>query len=73
MHLRDQEKFPGSICHPCDIKTTEQLYDKRVVIIGCGKSAYDMATLTGAHARSCHMIFRRTHWPLPKVILGGHL
>jgi thioredoxin reductase len=34
-----QDKFIGSIVHTSDIKTPDQLIDKRVIVIGNGKSA----------------------------------
>ena len=64
-NFRGQEKFIGSITHPCSIKKSEQLADKRVVVIGGGKSATDMAVLGGTFARTCHLIFRRAHWMIP--------
>jgi len=37
-----QKKFAGSIIHANDVKTHEQLKNKRVVVIGGGKSAADI-------------------------------
>ena len=71
--FRDQNKFAGSIVHANDIKTYEQLENKRVIIVGGGKSATDLATVAGKYARSCHMIFRRSHWFVPPTILHGYL
>ncbi len=71
--FRDQNKFAGSIVHTSDIKTLEGLGNKHVVIIGGGKSAFDLATLAGTHARSCHMILRRAHWLVPHKLVHGYL
>ena len=71
--LRGENKFAGSIVHACDIKTREQLENKRVAVIGGAKSAADLATLAGTYARSCHMIFRRSHWLISYDFLHGYL
>jgi len=68
-----QNKFAGSIVHASDIKTREQLENKRVLVIGGGKSAADMATLAGMYARSCYMIIRRAFWVVPYDLLHGYL
>jgi cation diffusion facilitator CzcD-associated flavoprotein CzcO len=71
--FRGENKFSGPIIHSSDIKTLEQLTAKRAVIIGGGKSAVDLATLAGMHARSRHLIFRRSHWLVPNDLLHGYL
>jgi hypothetical protein len=43
------------------------------VIVGGGKSAADLATLAGIYGDSCHMIFRRSHWLVPRDLLHGYL
>ncbi|CAF1506849.1 unnamed protein product [Rotaria magnacalcarata] len=68
-----QSKFAGSILSPIDIKSHKQLADKSVLIVGCGKSAADMAVLAGKYARSCYLVFRKAHWMAPRTILGGLL
>lgn len=71
--IKGEENFAGPIVHGCDIKTPSQVADKRVIIIGAGKCAIDMAVLAGQIARTCHMVLRRAHWPIPYKILGGRL
>jgi dimethylaniline monooxygenase (N-oxide forming) len=71
--FQDQDKFAGSIVHATEIKTWEQLKNKRVAVIGGGKSAVDLATLAGMYAQSCYMIFRRSHWLIPHKLLHGYL
>ena len=71
--FRGENQFGGSIVHACDIKTGEQLENKRVAVIGGAKSAADLATLAGTYARSCHMISRRSHWLIPYDLLHGRL
>jgi dimethylaniline monooxygenase (N-oxide forming) len=71
--FRGQNKFNGSIVHPSIIKSSEQVADKRVVVIGGGKCATDMAVFAGHFARSCHLVFRRAHWMTPRKILRGRV
>ena len=59
--FRGQHKFNGSIVHPSMIKSLDQLENKRVVVVGIGKCATDMAILAGRFARSSHLIFRKAH------------
>jgi len=47
--------------------------NKCVAVVGGGKSAVDLATLAGMYARSCYMIFRRSHWFVPYTLLNGYL
>ena len=68
-----QHKFTGSIVYPSMIKSYDQLANKRVVVIGTGKCATDMAILSGRFARSCHLVFRKAHWITPRTIMGGRL
>ncbi|CAF1034064.1 unnamed protein product [Rotaria sordida] len=72
-YIRGQEKFTGTIIHGYNIKSHEQVIDKRAVIIGGGKCAVDLASTCGLYARSCHLVLRRAHWMLPRKIAGGLL
>jgi hypothetical protein len=56
-----------------DIKTSDQLIDKRVIVVGNGKGATDSATTAALYGQSCHMIFRRSHWILPPELLHGYI
>ncbi len=47
--------------------------NKRVIVIGCGKCATDMAVLAGRYAQSCYLIFRKAHWMLPLTLMNGLL
>ena len=71
--FRGQNKFAGSIVHANHIKAHEQLENKRTAIIGGGKSAVDSAMSASTYARSCYMIFRRSHWMVPYNLLRGYL
>ncbi|CAF3096395.1 unnamed protein product [Rotaria sp. Silwood2] len=71
--FRGQSHFAGSILSPSDIKSCKQLVNKRVIIVGCGKCATDMAVLAGHYARSCYLVFRKAHWMIPRRIMSGLL
>ena len=70
---RGQNNFAGPILPPCAIKTYQQIEEKRVIIVGFGKSAMDMAVLAGHYARSCYLVFREAHWIIPRRIVKGLL
>ena len=68
-----QKKFAGSIIHANDVKSHEQLENKRVVVIGTGNTATDSAIESAKYAQSCHLIFRRPHWLIPNELFHGYV
>jgi len=68
-----QSRFAGSILPPSAIKSPKQLANKRVIVVGCGKCATDMAVLAAHYARSCHLVFRKAHWMIPRKLVGGRI
>lgn len=48
----------------------KQLQDRRVVVVGGGKSAYDLAEAAAEHADSCTLVFRSAHWLAPRYLMG---
>jgi hypothetical protein len=63
-------EFTGEYFHSKDYKTPEQLTGKRVLVIGGGNSACDIASEAARVGRSCHLSLRRGYWFLPKTIFG---
>jgi len=63
-----QENFKGNIIHNSALKSRDQLKDKKVAVIGFGKSATDAALESAAVAKETTIIFREAHWPLPAKI-----
>ncbi|KAJ8600785.1 hypothetical protein CTAYLR_006113 [Chrysophaeum taylorii] len=66
-----RDKFQGSWVHSVDFTEARICSGKRVVVVGYGKSAMDCAQV--AHhvgAASTSLVFRDTHWPVPRKILG---
>jgi hypothetical protein len=63
--------FAGEIMHSSAYKTPKQLRDKRVLVVGAGNSACDIAR-DAAHSNGTpvYMSMRRGHWFVPKFMLG---
>jgi cation diffusion facilitator CzcD-associated flavoprotein CzcO len=62
--------FAGEVLHSHDVKSKEQLKDKRVLVVGAGNSAVDIlsdAAFDGA--RAVHSM-RRTYYFFPKMVFG---
>ncbi|MBW4571947.1 MAG: hypothetical protein KME31_29230 [Tolypothrix carrinoi HA7290-LM1] len=47
-------------------------YQKRVAVVGFGKSAIDMAVLAAERGRQVHHVFRTPRWLVPQRIFGLH-
>lgn len=62
--------FTGEILHSKDYKSPSQLKGKRVLVIGGGNSACDLASEAARVGESCSLSLRRGYWFLPKTILG---
>ena len=62
--------FTGEYIHSKDYKRPAQLAGKRVLVIGGGNSACDLASEAARVGRSCHLSLRRGYWFLPKTIFG---
>ena len=71
-HFLDQEQFKGKIITERDITSLEVFDGKRVVIVGYGKSALDMAALAAERGAEVHHVFRTPSWLIPEWILGAH-
>jgi hypothetical protein len=62
--------FTGETIHSKDYKTHAALAGKRVLVIGGGNSACDIAVEAARSARASHISMRRGYWFLPKTMLG---
>lgn len=62
--------FTGEIIHSKDYKDPTQLNDKRVLVVGGGNSACDVAAEAARVGRSCDLSLRRGYWFLPKTMFG---
>lgn len=63
-------EFKGDIIHSKDYKTPEQLKDKRVLIIGGGNSACDIAAEAARVAQKSVLSLRESVWFIPKTFMG---
>ena len=66
----DQKKFKGEIIHISGLNSHDQIADKRVAVLGYGKSATDAALESATVAAQTHIIIREPHWPLPPKLAG---
>jgi hypothetical protein len=65
--------FAGGFIHSKDYKDPAQLAGKRVLVIGGGNSACDVASEAARVGQSCDLSLRRGYWFLPKSLLGKPL
>jgi hypothetical protein len=63
-------RFDGEFIHSKDYKRPEQLLNKRVLVIGGGNSACDIASEAARVGSYCAISIRRGYWFLPKTIFG---
>ncbi|MEM7372475.1 MAG: NAD(P)/FAD-dependent oxidoreductase [Bacteroidota bacterium] len=67
-----ESEFTGTIITERDIQDLTDFQDKKVAVVGFGKSALDMATLTALEGAQVEHIFRTPRWTVPLKILGVH-
>jgi dimethylaniline monooxygenase (N-oxide forming) len=65
--------FDGRQMHAHEYKEPSQLEGRRVVVVGMGNSAMDIAVDASYHARSTTLVARRGVHVVPKYILGRPL
>lgn len=64
------ETFPGEIMHAANYRSNETFKNKRVLIVGCGNSAADIAIDAVHTGKSVDMSVRRGYYFVPKYIFG---
>lgn len=62
--------FAGKLLHSSDYRHPDVFSDQRVLVIGCGNSAADIAVDAVHHARSVDLSVRRGYYFVPKFALG---
>ena len=65
------ETFPGEQIHAHYYKTPESLDGKRVLVLGIGNSACDIAVESSLVASSTHLAMRRGAHIVPKYMFGA--
>ena len=63
-------RFDGSFIHSHAVKRFSTFKDQRVLVIGGGNSACDVAVESSRVARQVDMSWRRGYWIAPKFIMG---
>ena len=66
-------EFSGRQMHAHDYKDPEEFRDKRVVILGMGNSAMDLAVDSSYAAAETYLAARRGAWVIPKYVEGKPL
>jgi len=70
--LEGEAEFAGRVVTERAVDDLSIFDGKRVVVVGFGKSALDMATFAAPRASKVHHVFRTPRWTLPRRILGLH-
>jgi dimethylaniline monooxygenase (N-oxide forming) len=65
-----QGRFDGHVIHSHHYKTAEPFEDKRVLVVGIGNSAVDIAVDLCRRAKQVYLSTRRSAWVMPKYIMG---
>ncbi len=68
-----QETFRGEVIHSKDYKRREQLLDRKVVVVGGGNSACDLAAESARLSEAAYLSLRSGVWFLPKTFMGKPL
>jgi cation diffusion facilitator CzcD-associated flavoprotein CzcO len=63
-------KFDGEYIHSKDYRSPSQLSGKRVLVIGGGNSACDIAAEAARVGKTSSISLRRGYWFLPKTLFG---
>jgi len=71
--LPGRERFAGRVLTDRDVHDLDQLDGARVVVVGMGKSAVDMATFAAERGARVDHVFRAPRWLLPRKLGGIHM
>ncbi|HWA38010.1 MAG TPA: NAD(P)-binding domain-containing protein [Burkholderiales bacterium] len=63
-------RFDGLAIHSHHYKTADPFDGKRVLVVGIGNSAVDIAVDLCRRAKSVHLSTRRSAWVMPKYLMG---
>ena len=68
--FKGQSEFEGEQMHVHDYKTPDVLRGKRVLVLGIGNSATDIAVESSRNAEKTFLAMRRSAWVVPKYMNG---
>jgi dimethylaniline monooxygenase (N-oxide forming) len=60
----------GQVLHTTRVKSPDAFRGRRVVVVGYGKSACDVAASLAATAAETTVVYRQARWKVPKRIMG---
>lgn len=60
----------GQVLHSTQCNDISIIKGKRVVVLGGGKSACDLATLAAKTAKECTLVYREPKWIVPRFFFG---
>ncbi len=63
----------GKMLHSTEFHDAEMVKDKRLVVLGYGKSASDLVAAASATAKSSHLVFREPKWKIPRYVKGMNM
>ncbi|MEO1763316.1 MAG: NAD(P)-binding domain-containing protein [Cyanobacteria bacterium J06629_18] len=63
-------KAGGKVLHSSECNSPALIEDKKVVVVGFGKSACDIATFAANTAEDSTLLFRRAFWKVPKFFFN---
>ncbi|MEA2664114.1 MAG: hypothetical protein QOI11_1058 [Candidatus Eremiobacteraeota bacterium] len=63
-------RFSGQLIHAKEYEGPEQLVGKRILVIGGGNSACDVASEAARYGETSELSLRRGYWFMPKTIFG---
>lgn len=72
LELPGQATFAGAVLTERELPGLEVLGGKRVVVVGFGKSAVDMAAYAAVRGSRVHHVFREPRWMFPRHMFGVH-
>ncbi|MDF5710327.1 MAG: NAD(P)/FAD-dependent oxidoreductase [Nostoc sp. S4] len=71
--LAGKEEFiasGGQLLHSTQFNDISAIAGKRVIVVGFGKSAVDIATTAAPVAAECTLVFRQASWKIPRFFFG---
>lgn len=68
--LPGEQQFGGTVIHSQQYKSPQQLYGRRVLVVGAGNSGCDIAVEAAQHAQAAYLSMRRGYYFLPKFVCG---
>lgn len=66
--IKGMGMFEGELFHSSQFTNREMIRDKKVVVVGAGKSALDCASNAAEYDDSSTLVFRKPHWIVPRYI-----